>query len=572
MLSSRGMRALCTGLRETVGHVADDPVDAPADEAAHDLDVVDGPREDVQPLVVRVANQIGAYQRPVRMNGDGAQCPRPLPGLGQLGRLPKQPELNIRAHGSCGLQRPRLEARDDRRFETPTGAQDTDELLGEHRPVVGSPFHLHIQTRTVADEPEDVRQSQQPLARETRPEPAPRIETLQVLPRMRAHGTVAVGGPVERRIMDHDELVVTAQLHVQLDHVDAQAQRLLKRSSRMLRRARRRAAVRDAQPPRRHRRSDRRCAPTGQADRARAPGPILHRPRALCDTSPVPQTWFELTVEVPHPCSEAVANFLIESGSPGLQSEERADAVVLTAYFASDPPLDAVRRFCTAIGCASDHDVSMQVRQVADEDWGHNWKRHFVPLPIGRRLYVCPSWDALAPPGRVGVVIDPGMAFGTGQHPSTRGCLELLERRVAAGGVTRALDVGTGSGVLAIALAKLGVGDVCAVDTDPAACAIAAANARQNGVGTVVHMAPSLDAVSGAFELIAANLFANVLQALAPRLTAMLRPSGVVICSGLLTEDEARVCTAYESLGLRRQDRYEENSWVTLALQRPGAR
>jgi len=286
----------------------------------------------------------------------------------------------------------------------------------------------------------------------------------------------------------------------------------------------------------------------------------------------VPQTWFELTVEVPHPCSEAVANFLIETGSPGLQSEERADAVVLTAYFASDPPLDAVRRFCTAIGCASDYDVSMQVRQVADENWADNWKRHFASLPIGRRLYVCPSWDACAPPGRVAVVIDPGMAFGTGQHASTRGCLELLERRVAAGGVTRALDVGTGSGVLAIALAKLGVGDVCAVDTDPAACAIAAANARQNGVSTAVHVTPSLDAVSGAFELIAANLFANVLQELAPRLTSMLQPSGVVICSGLLTEDEARVYTAYESLGLQRQDRYEENSWVTLALQRPGAR
>lgn len=136
----------------------------------------------------------------------------------------------------------------------------------------------------------------------------------------------------------------------------------------------------------------------------------------------------------------------------------------------------------------------------------------------------------------------------------------------------RALDVGTGSGVLAIALAKLGVGEVWGIDVDPAACTIAEANARQNGVSAQVHIAPGFDAVSGTFELITANLFANLLQELAPRLTGMLRPDGIVICSGLLAEDEARVRASYEELGLQLQDRFEESSWVTLALQQKGTR
>jgi len=210
----------------------------------------------------------------------------------------------------------------------------------------------------------------------------------------------------------------------------------------------------------------------------------------------------------------------------------------------------------------------IMLKRIRQEDWAESWKLHFQPQAVGTRLYICPPWNCVAPAGRVSIVIDPGMAFGTGQHATTRSCLLLLERAMDDRGVTRALDVGTGSGVLAIALVKLGVLEVWAIDTDPMACTIAAANAVCNGVETCVHIRSSLDEVSGAFDLVTANLFANLLEEMAVRLVGLLRPGGVLICSGFLNADELRVRKTYEARGLRLVRRHEEQSWVTLTLQR----
>lgn len=274
--------------------------------------------------------------------------------------------------------------------------------------------------------------------------------------------------------------------------------------------------------------------------------------------------WFEWTLEVPHHASDAVANFLIERGAPGLQIEPRAGQVLLTAYFAAAPPVTALRRFCADIGCPEVADHSC-VRPIASEDWAENWKVHFEPRLVGERLYVCPPWKPAAPEGRLPIVIDPGMAFGTGHHATTRGCLELLEDGLRESGVRRALDLGTGSGILAIALAKLGVAEIWAVDTDPHACRIAAANAQLNHVERHIHFAPHLENVAGPFDLIVANLFANVLTELARPLTAALRSPGTLICSGLLSTDEAMVRGAYEGRGLSLATRRDDPPWVTLA-------
>jgi ribosomal protein L11 methyltransferase len=279
--------------------------------------------------------------------------------------------------------------------------------------------------------------------------------------------------------------------------------------------------------------------------------------------------WFECTIEIPAAHSESVANFLIDNGAPGLQSDECGGVARLTAYFSSEPPLHALACFCSAIGCPVPDAEGIRVRQVPNEDWGENWRAHFQPQGVGSRLFICPPWDCAAPAGCLVVVIDPGMAFGTGQHATTRGCLLLLEGAASSGQVTRALDVGTGSGILAIALAKLGLPDVWAVDTDATACAIAEANVATNAVAAPLHICLSLDDVSGTFDLVAANLFANLLEEMTPRLVGLLRPGGVLICSGFLTDDEHRVRRAYESRGLRLQRRHEEQSWVTLALHRP---
>lgn len=279
----------------------------------------------------------------------------------------------------------------------------------------------------------------------------------------------------------------------------------------------------------------------------------------------MPTEWFECTIEVPAEHGDVVANFLIENGAPGLQADDHDGLVRLTAYFSVEPPVDALVRFCASIGCPLVNE-NIGVRQVPHEDWAENWKLHFQAQAVGARLYVCPPWDCAVPEGRVAVIIDPGMAFGTGQHATTRGCLLLLERAVEARIVTRALDVGTGSGVLAIALAKLGVSDVWAIDTDASACAIAEANAAENGVDIWVRT--DLDDAPGSFNLITANLYANLLEEIAAKLITLLQPGGVLVCSGFLTADEQRVRSAYEARGLRLVARHEEQSWVTLALER----
>jgi ribosomal protein L11 methyltransferase len=284
----------------------------------------------------------------------------------------------------------------------------------------------------------------------------------------------------------------------------------------------------------------------------------------------MPAVWFEVTVEVERDFSEAVANFLVESGAPGIQCDEHGSEVSLIAYFSVPPPLEGLRRFCADIG-APLSETAIRARETADEDWAQNWKLHFRPQCIGERLYVCPPWESTPPPARVAIVIDPGMAFGTGQHASTRGCLTLIEWSLAAQDIGRALDVGTGSGVLAITLAKLGAREVWAIDTDPQALAIARRNAVNNGVEGRLHFAPSVDRVRGPFDLIAANLFAKVLEALARRLAGLLAAGGILVCSGLLSGEENHVRSEYEARGLEVGNYYEEDGWVSLALQRTTA-
>jgi len=276
-----------------------------------------------------------------------------------------------------------------------------------------------------------------------------------------------------------------------------------------------------------------------------------------------------MTLSVAHEWADAVANFLIESGAPGVQYADGSDTTTLVAYFRSDPPVERLQRYCVAIGCSPpEPPLDIQVRQIGDENWAENWKAHFQPQSVGERLYICPSWNATPPPGRTAVIIDPGMAFGTGQHASTRGCLELIEWTLSVRPTKRAADVGTGSGVLAVALAKLGVRDVWAVDTDPLACAVATANAARNGVEQQLHITSDLDDVSGSFGIVVANLYADVMVTLAPRFAALLQVTGTVICSGLLAGEEDRVRDAFRVVSLRPVRRYERDSWVTVAFRR----
>lgn len=211
-----------------------------------------------------------------------------------------------------------------------------------------------------------------------------------------------------------------------------------------------------------------------------------------------------------------------------------------------------------------------RISEIADEDWGESWKRGLAPLLVGR-AFVRPSWiDAPAPPGAAEIVLDPGMAFGTGTHATTALCLAALSDLLGARPGADVLDVGTGSGLLAIAAAKLGAGRVVANDVDPVAVDVARENAARNGAEVDVTAAPAGE-IPGPFDVVVANILANTLVELAPVLASRLALGGVVLLAGILAPQEEEVRAAYVEVGLRPVpggDR-REGEWTLLALERP---
>jgi len=207
-------------------------------------------------------------------------------------------------------------------------------------------------------------------------------------------------------------------------------------------------------------------------------------------------------------------------------------------------------------------------REVAEEDWAEAWKEYFHVERFGERIVVVPSWrDFDAQPRDVALTLDPGMAFGTGQHETTRMCLEAVERRVASG--MRVLDVGCGSGILSIAAAKLGAREVVAVDIDPNCVRVTGDNARANGVEQIVHAAtgslgeewPFDESASAQYAIVVANIIARVIVALAPAIVAALAPGGRLIASGIIAAREDEVVAALSSAGMRVESSRTMGEW-----------
>jgi ribosomal protein L11 methyltransferase len=220
---------------------------------------------------------------------------------------------------------------------------------------------------------------------------------------------------------------------------------------------------------------------------------------------------------------------------------------------------------------ASEAGVDGAIAEVADQDWAQAWKRDLAPLSLGR-VWIRPSWiDAPAPPGLAEVVLDPGMAFGTGSHPSTGLCLRALSDLLAARPGASVLDVGTGSGLLAIAARKLGAGRVAANDDDPVALGVARENAARNGAEIELTAEPAA-AIAGAFDVVVANILANALVDLAPALAARLAPGGALLLSGLLRGQEEGVRLAYQARGLLPDPGRDaaEGEWRLLAMRGAG--
>lgn len=204
------------------------------------------------------------------------------------------------------------------------------------------------------------------------------------------------------------------------------------------------------------------------------------------------------------------------------------------------------------------------VDQVAEQNWVQLTQSQFDPIRVSERLWIVPSWHESPDPSAVNLILDPGMAFGTGSHPTTRLCLEWLERNVSAG--CTVLDYGCGSGILAIAAARLGAGRVAGVDIDPLAVDAARANAERNGVSAL--FADSAAPVAGEYDVVVANILSNPLRVLAPAICAHVRSGGRLALSGILREQAEEIIGIYAQwLPLQVADVRED--WVCLAGSKP---
>jgi ribosomal protein L11 methyltransferase len=227
-------------------------------------------------------------------------------------------------------------------------------------------------------------------------------------------------------------------------------------------------------------------------------------------------------------------------GEPGSVPAVHWRRNVVRALIPDDVDADALLA-CAAEAAGMDAVPAHRVEDVPERDWVRATQSQFQPIRISDRLWIVPSWHTAPDPGAINIALDPGLAFGTGSHPTTRLCLQWLESHVRPG--LSVLDYGCGSGILAIAAAKLGAGTVTGVDIDPDALRAAAANAAANGVDVRLHGTD--DAAALQADLVVANILATPLKVLAPLLAAHTRAGGRIALAGLLEEQSAAVSAAY---------------------------
>lgn len=203
-----------------------------------------------------------------------------------------------------------------------------------------------------------------------------------------------------------------------------------------------------------------------------------------------------------------------------------------------------------------------RVSPLEDKDWERAWMDNFQPMRFGERLWICPSWRTPPDPSAVNVMLDPGLAFGTGTHPTTALCLEWLDRHDFAGG--EVIDYGCGSGILAVAAARLGARRVWAVDHDPQALQATMLNAEKNGVSEIVSVMPPKDLPAMRADLLVANILAGPLVELAPLFAERVRPGGGIVLSGILASQAEEVARHYRHWFVM-EPQAEREEWVRLA-------
>ena len=299
--------------------------------------------------------------------------------------------------------------------------------------------------------------------------------------------------------------------------------------------------------------------------------------------------WLELSVQAPREFVEPLTSLFLKYGHAGVAVEEPggfnpdegesppdSGRVRVVTYLPVGPTtrsregsIDVGVRLMAQLGPVS----MLQSRDVDEADWQNAWREHFHTLHVGSRTVIVPTWRSYSPsPGDVVIELDPGMAFGTGHHPTTTMCLAALEELVSPG--CSVLDLGCGSGILSIAAAKLGASAVLALDIDATAVETAAANVRQNGADAVVTVGegtlPHVALRPGGYDIVVANISSTVIGDLASSIARAARHGGTVVASGVLDQSRGPVVERLEEAGLSLEGVEVDGDWVAMRLVRAG--
>ncbi len=302
------------------------------------------------------------------------------------------------------------------------------------------------------------------------------------------------------------------------------------------------------------------------------------------------RTWLEIIIPAPAFAVDLICHEMVELGSQGVTIEERQldtfvmpdpdkdspDHFRLKAYF---PNADAAEQLLQQVAerlqalremLPNLPAIEVELHPIRQQDWAEDWKQHFGVTRIGRRLVIKPTWESFAAqPADAVVTLDPGMAFGTGTHDTTRLCLEALAQLFDEQPLQRVLDVGTGSGILAIAAAALGAQQVVACDIEPQSCLVAAENARLNRVDSRVQITGrALEELEDNFQLVLANILAEENIRLAPQLVSRLAPGGSLVLSGILVEKEQLVVDALRAFALSGPNIVRTAEWSCLIYRK----